>query len=140
MQLLIQQMSLLKTTCSGLLVERSYDRVTLSRQHCYCMQMRAYCGGLSTDVKADRTAVLMTQLLDWAVGVRQVHAVIGLPLNSLDEQVCSPDSLSYSIVVVMMIALVIVTVAVIVKVMTPSPILYSACKGRLASGSLVTLG
>ena len=56
------------------------------------MQMRAYCGRQAPDVKADRTAALMTQLLGWAVDARRVHAVIGLPMNGLEEQVCSPAS------------------------------------------------
>lgn len=51
------------------------------------LQLRAYCGSLSQDKQAERTAVLIAQLADWAVGARQVHAVIRLPLSGLEEQV-----------------------------------------------------
>ncbi len=51
------------------------------------MQLRAYCGQLSHDKKGERTAVLVRQLADWAVGARQMHAVIRLPLGGLEEQV-----------------------------------------------------
>ena len=51
------------------------------------LQTRAYCGSLSQDKQAECTAVLIAQLADWAVGARQVHAVIRLPLSGLEEQV-----------------------------------------------------
>ena len=51
------------------------------------VQLRAYCSRLGHDKKGERTAVLVRQLADWAVGARQVHAVIKLPLDGLEEQV-----------------------------------------------------
>ena len=51
------------------------------------MQLRAYTGSLASDVKSQRTPVLVTQLLNWAAESRQVHAVIRLPLDGLEQQV-----------------------------------------------------
>ncbi len=51
------------------------------------VQLRAYCGSLPRETKVERTTVLITQLADWAVGARQMHAVIRLPLDGLEEQV-----------------------------------------------------
>ena len=51
------------------------------------MQLRAYTGSLASDVKAKTTSVVMTQLLDWAADSRQVHAVIRLPLDGLEQHV-----------------------------------------------------
>ncbi|DBB06880.1 hypothetical protein WJX82_003376 [Trebouxia sp. C0006] len=52
-----------------------------------CSELRAYCGQPSHDKKGERTAVLVRQLADWAVGARQMHAVIRLPLGGLEEQI-----------------------------------------------------
>ncbi|KAL0028141.1 hypothetical protein WJX77_009663 [Trebouxia sp. C0004] len=52
-----------------------------------CTELQAYCGRLSHDKKGERTAVLVRQLADWAVGARQMHAVIRLPLDGLEEQI-----------------------------------------------------
>jgi len=51
------------------------------------VQLRAYCSRLGHDKKGERTAVLVRQLADWSVGARQMHAVIRLPLDGLEEQV-----------------------------------------------------
>lgn len=62
----------------------------------HCMQLRAYCSSLSQETKAERTAVLLSQLADWAVGSRKLHTVIRLPLDGLEEQV-RPSNLCWTI-------------------------------------------
>ena len=58
------------------------------------MQLRAYCAGLSQEQKGGQTAVLIRQLADWGVAAKQMHEVIRLPLDGLEEQVCLPSYLN----------------------------------------------
>lgn len=52
----------------------------------HAMQMQKYCNSLGEDVKAEHTAVLVTQLANWAVASRKMQHVIKLPLDGLQEQ------------------------------------------------------
>ncbi|KAL3146558.1 hypothetical protein ABBQ32_000799 [Trebouxia sp. C0010 RCD-2024] len=62
------------------------------RLHCgvftqACSELRGYCEGLSQEQKGGQTAVLIRQLADWGLAVRQMHEVMRLPLSGLEEQI-----------------------------------------------------
>ncbi len=81
----VLQTVLAKTDCST--VKSRYLAECCSMDDRCAVQLRAYCGRLGHDKKGERTAVLVRQLADWAVGARHMHAVIKLPLDGLQEQV-----------------------------------------------------
>ena len=59
-----------------------------------CLQLRAYCVEVSQEQKGGQTAVLIRQLADWGMAAKQMHEVIRLPLDGLEEQVSLPACLS----------------------------------------------
>lgn len=69
--------------------------------NCVCLQLRGYCEGLSQEQKGGQTAVLIRQLADWGLAVRQMHEVMRLPLSGLEEQVCVSVCLSVHVCVPM---------------------------------------